>query len=322
MISLHRLRAFVTATCVASSATVAAPTTLLIYEREPQAESCPPQAEFARVLATKVPDLSFSDLADETLQIQFSRENDRFLAVAWFLREGRVVAERRVAPHGADCRAAFDAIAFSVAVALLAQPERRVPLRTNTERDAASSVSLTARPPESNDRSGIRLALGGHGSAGTSFGPTGGPALEASWRYQNALVGVGLSQEIWTVQPHQDGLLRGGLTTGSAHACYRLTGPLRGCGVLALGSFYARAERLPDARTLRSLYLAAGPRLDFEAPFAGRWAVIGSLDLLASFTRTRLTVGGREAWATPPVGGRLFIGIATAFGDGFLRPPQ
>ncbi|MBX7116875.1 MAG: hypothetical protein K1X64_21295 [Myxococcaceae bacterium] len=322
MINSHHLRAFFAATCLASSAAVAAPTTLLIYEREPSAESCPPQAEFARVLATKVPDLSFSDLADETLQIQFSREQERFLAVAWFLREGRVVAERRVAPPGTECRAAFDAIAFSVAVALLAQPERRVPLRATAERGATTPVTLPASPLESTRPSGLRLALGGHGSAGTSFGPTGGPALETSWRYANWLIGAGLSQEVWTVQPHQDGLLRGGLTTGSLHACYLLTGPLRGCGVATLGSFYAHAERLPEARTVRSLYLAAGPRLDFEAPFAPRWAVIGSLDLLASFTRTRLTVADNEVWVSPPVAGRLFIGIATSFGDGFLRPPQ
>lgn len=318
------LRHLVVFACIASSVAAAQPSTLLIYEREPLAESCPPQAEFARVLAAKVPDLSFSDLADETLQIRFSKEDDRFLAVAWFLREGRVIAERRVSPQNFHCRAAFDAITFSVAVALLAQPERRVPLGATaqgrpSERLVNEPAPLIVDPV---DPVGLRVALGAQGSTGTSFGPTGGPALEASWRRDDLLLGFGVSQEIWTVQPHGNGLLRGGLTTASLHGCYRIAGPLRGCGILAGGSFFARAERLPEARSLSSLYLAAGPRLDFEASFAKRWAVVATLDVLASLTRTRLTVGDAEAWVTPPVGGRLFLGVATSFGDGFLRPSQ
>lgn len=324
MITWPRLRALFVVTCVVASAATAGHTTQLVYEREPLAESCPPQAEFARVLASKVSDLSFSDSAYQALQIRFSKEGDRFLAVAWLLRENRVSAERRVSPPGSDCQAAFDAIAFSVAVALLAEPVKRIPLRVDDERRGPSdrSATLVSAPLDTTYPTGIRLALGGHCSAGTSFGPTGGVAVEASWRRADLLLGAGLSQEVWSLHRHDQGLLRGGLTTATVHACYRLAGPIRACGLVSAGLFFARAEGLPEARSVRTPYLAIGPRIDFEAPLPNGWAVVAQLDALAPLTRTRLTVGELETWSTPPLGARLFVGVATSFGDGFLRPPQ
>jgi hypothetical protein len=90
-------------------------------------------------------------------------------------------------------------------------------------------------------------------------------------------------------------------------------GPIALCAVGAVGVVRGQGKGVDKPSTDSSFAAAGGARLAVELPVLPEFRLRAGVDAMATIYGTRLTLAGREAWASPPLWASTWAGALVLF---------
>jgi hypothetical protein len=301
----------------------------LQVEREPASSSCPDEAGLRRAIAERLGRDPFSEGAGRQLVVRFSLVDQQPHALVLLTQDGRETGRRALSSRSPDCNELGGAVALAAAIVIdplvlsrptvdagvvepapavepppLPPPPPPPPLDGPADRRPIVRVAPppVEPPPPPPPTSAVWLGLGAGLSLAQVPSPAGAAELVASWETKS----VQLAVRFGVTTPGR--LTRG---SGSINALL-LDGGLDGCLpwsrfglclVTRAGAWQTWATDYPGLTgTQGAPFLAAGlaPFVDVPVSPAVRLRIRATL--FAQFARVTATVGGLEAWSSPPLG--------------------
>lgn len=294
----------------------------LEYLRGPGAETCPDQPAVHSAVGDLLGYDPFHDEGRRTIRARVAR-NARGLEAAVDLQEaaGPWRGVRRLESSKADCAQLASALVLSLAIAIDPMLAARPPQRDADPPPLAQpTFTVLAAPPEPADRpppppSGptTRLvALSAHGALGSAPGPAPGFELLAGLRRGRLSANIVGRLDLPAFKEAGGGRISGWLALGSVLTCVHHRA-LAGCALIGGGVRRLEGHELDHAQQTTQPMAVAGARAALLIPLRDSVSAYLHADLLGEFIETAVLVGGRQAWATPPVSAAAGAGIAAFF---------
>ena len=293
----------------------------LTYTRGRGAEACPDEGALREAVAQKVGRDPF-DGEDVHVEVHVERRADD-LAADVEVREGSVARGRRTLfSKSSSCDELASALAVTISVALdparFGEPPRRwAPPPTPSPADRP----FAEEPPppvlsSSQDQAPNGLTWQAAGGGGVAFGAAPAPAaaflLSCGARWSR----VSVQLEGRTHLPSSAPVLGGGVSASSSLAalvpCFHV-GPAGLCAVGAAGVVRGEGKGVALPSTDSSFGAAAGARLTIELALLPDLGLRAGIDGMATIHGTRLTLAGREVWASPSLWASSWIAAVVSF---------
>lgn len=305
----------------------------LVYQRDPGAETCPDEEVLRAEVARRVGFNPFKEEASRVIICRVDRvgpglrarievEND-----AEHLKSSRELVSKR-----ADCQELSEALQVALSIAInpvvatvRIDPEKEKesapPVAKPAEREDSKVVPPLPRDPAATvvaaplPRSGIELLVGAHGAVAAGLNP--GLAYAATFDIGLAGRRYSAEADLRLVAPSSVAVGRGSLRVWQwavllATCAHR--GVFSACLLGSGGMIYGTGEGFAINEKSHSPQVAAGTRGAVEYPFAkGRLRLRAAIDLTAALPHTHFTVGGVDAWVSPPAAAVLAVGLAGVF---------
>ncbi len=301
----------------------------LTYTRGRGAEACPDEGALREAVAQKVGRDPF-DGEDVHVEVHVERRADD-LAADVEVREGSVARGRRTLfSKSSSCDELASALAVTISVALdparFGEPPRRwapPPTPSPADRPFAEEPPPPA-PSSTQDHAPKGVTWQAAGGGGVAFGAAPAPAAAfllsfgARWRR------VSLDLEGRTHLPSSAAVAEGGPGDGpgagvSASSslvalvpCFHV-GPAGLCAVGAAGVVRGEGKGVALPSTDSSFGAAAGARLTLELALLPELGLRAGIDGMATIHGTRLTLAGREVWASPSLWASSWIAAVVSF---------
>jgi hypothetical protein len=301
----------------------------LIYVREPGTEACPEEVELRLSVAARLGYDPFSPTAGPAVIARVSPDGEVLTGSVEITDAAGISRGRReIEASGERCDELFRALALSVSIAI--DPERVLGGEEQTAVATSEPDPLPAplsSPPE--QERGAVNAPRARGSepptVGVSIGATGRSLLGVSntASYGAALFGrIALGQlslgveAAYVASPYSSlssvsgAELRTALVTFGPNVCYG-RGLLYGCALAAFGNLRAESRGIADPAADSSFQAFAGGRVGFEPRLSELVTLVAELDVLGSFSRSRVMIDGKEAFEQPTLifGGGLGLAV-------------
>lgn len=286
--------------------------TRLIYERGAGAEHCPDELDVKNAVAARLGYDPFDERAPGSVSARLAREGDKLVGrVEVRDADGRTVGSREITSGQNDCTELASALTLAVSIAVdplsIARPDAPpappapVPAPDCPRATAPHVAPCPAPPPEADAPVSFRASAGLLAAFAASPSPVAlGVAADVGIQWRALSVDVGGRADV----PASRGTALGRVSTSLILATLAPCGHVSvfaGCALVAAGVL--RGENVDAGVRDTTPYAALGARAAAEIPLYDVIGVRLHADLLATLTRTVLSVNGGEAWRTPPLSG-------------------
>ncbi len=302
------------------------PSYRLAFTREPGAAMCPDASGVRAAVTAKLGYDPFRDDAPRTLAVVFGKSGAELRAQVELRDEaGVVTGARKLKSSAAGCGPLADDVAQAIAIAidplyLTPPPPASASVAPSSSASAAPTVVEPDGPPlppiESPPPVHLDLFAGGVVAAGAS--PSGlGVGLVFGFGARRGPFSLALEGRVDRDSSRASDLggeVRGALLAAMLVPCLHAE-PFRACALAQGGAFLGSSADIDQPRRVSTPWAAVGGRVGIEVPILPGGALLVRLgfDILATLTRTRLSLHGQEVWVSPPVSGALSGGLVGRF---------
>jgi hypothetical protein len=288
----------------------------LVYERGEGADKCPTETELKAAVAQRLGSDPFEAYGAISVHVLLRRTGSVLSAdVEVHGEDGGLIGQRTITSNAASCDEIANALAVTISVAL--DPVRVTPPSNGPEPVAAPKPEPPKAAPPSPSPEAPRPA------AEPGFRPRwealvgGGAAVGAAPNPAAAiLVGFGGRIEAFSAQIEGRACLSSGASVDQGNVsassawvslvpCLH-AGIVGACALGQIGVVRGRGGGVALPAEDSSFGAAAGVRVQVEASLSDAVGLRFGGDLTTTIHGTRLVLNGRDAWATPPLGGLLW----------------
>lgn len=301
------------------------PSVRLEYERKKGAERCPDEASLRAHVAAQLGLDPFTPEGSWRVVASVARRGAGFVAkMEAFENDGKTWSPGPITDRSC-ARLVNEILALSIAIELSEPPpppEPPPPLEPPPSAPPVVTAPPAGKPvapievPVVPDPAAMRLRLAFGTGVELGVGPTASPVFALGVGVRWPIVSLALEGR--TDLP-LTGTGEGGvpvqmhIIAGSLLGCVHARSLYAyGCGLLALGVQRGGDARSPSAHS-STAYAAAGGRVGLEIPFASRFAVSLSGDVLAALNPPGIRSDLRNVWKAAPIGGAAQGGLVAFF---------
>ena len=325
----YRVSIGLLAVCLTSSSVAAAgpnqQAVRLAYTRGEGAEHCPDELELRNAVTARLGYDPFEQGADHVLSATITHQGGKLVGrMSVRDADGALEGSRDITSSENDCSELSSALALAISIAIdplsLTRPQPApVPSAPACPKAPTPPCPVLPEPPapapapepEPDHPIGFRASAGFHGAFGAAPGPAAfGLAAAAGIRWRALSVAVGGRIDFPSSKDAGVGTVSSSLVLGTLAPCGHVS-IFSGCALAVVGAL--RGENVGAQVRDTTPFAAAGARAGLELPIYGALGVRISADLLATLTRTALSIDDVEVWTTPPAHGAVGIAILGDF---------
>ncbi|MDF2694506.1 MAG: hypothetical protein K0S65_2889 [Labilithrix sp.] len=292
----------------------------LTYTRGSGAEACPDEPALREAVAQKVGRDPF-DGEDVFVDVHIERHTDELTGEVE-VREGGVVrGKRSLSSTSSSCDELASALVVTISVALdparFGVPPRRTappPTASPADRPFFDEARPSAPPSNQKQERGFSWDVGA--GAGGAFGVA--PATAAAFflsfgaRWERASIELEGRTHLRASESVFGGSVSASSSLAALVPCFHV-GPAALCAIGAAGVLRGEGKGVDIPSTDSSFAAAAGARLAVELSLLPALGIRAGVDGMTTIHGTRLTLAGREAWATPPLWASSWAGAVVHF---------
>jgi len=306
-----------------SASAVDAPRARLVYERSPEASSCPDDEVLRDAVRARRGYDPFDQNAERVLTASLERVGEALRARLVMSSPDEEPAERELSSQQADCAELASALARAIGRAIdplstppapepsppspptAPDPEPTPTAPAPTPEPVQPPVTL---PPDPNPAWVVFGVVGVLGSAGAL--PSSALGFEAGMGIRRAPLSLALEgrADLPASKSVADGSISAGLITGSLVPCYRL-GPVDACGLVSAGALRASAHDIAEAQQRTRFYAELGARAGIGLPVHESVGLRLHVDVAIPLVRHTLAIEDEPVWTSTTVVGALGVGV-------------
>ena len=309
-------------------------TVQLVYTRGAGADQCPDEEELRDGVAGRLGFDPFDASAKSKVSARIYKDGKTLRATVEVIdATGAVTGSRELSSTKNDCVELASAMTLTISMVvdpLGKGPPAPPPLPTPSATPSSPPQPPPPEPvaplviappprtidtppaPASEERTRLRLGLGGEGALGfaprSSFGATAAIGLD--------LGTFSIDLEGRRDAPTTAAVGRGNITTAVSLAslvpCLHRRAVVV-CAVASLGALQAKGGGVDVTSSQSSVFVGVGLRGGVEVPISKAFSLFARLEVLAPLIRTSVRLDGDEVWSAPTLSGSLGLGALVFF---------